>query len=330
MIIATLGKITAITDIEKADRLKLAVVDCGKSGVWRGVVPLNEFSPEDLCEVYLPDAIVPPTERFSFMEKRHYRVSQTRFRGARSECLIVAPTPEVLSFTNGRIGTDISSVVGATKYNKPMPTGFGDAAGSFPWFIPKTDEPNIQSAQHLLDALQGQPYYASVKIDGTSGTAYAHSGHIGCCSRNWELKDAPNSMTWNVCRETGIINFLKKAMTPVALQFEVYGPGVQGNPTGVPRITCAIFNAYKIDERRYLDHDQLRSLCAAHVLPMVHSVEFGSSFDHDYESLQEICSRLKYRKSKTPIEGIVVRSRKEQLVDGDRLSFKVINLKYAK
>ena len=39
-------------------------------------------------------------------------------------------------------------------------------------------------------------------------------------------------------------------------------------------------------------------------------------------------SHLIYNDSKTPVEGIVVRSTKEQLVDGDRLSFKVINLKY--
>jgi len=327
MIVATLGKIIEVTDIEKADRLKLAVVDCGKSGVWRGVVPLTDFATGDLCEVYLPDAILPPTDRFSFMEKHHYRVSQARFRGARSECLIVKPTPEVLSFTD-TIGTDIASVVGATKYDKPIPTTFGDAAGNFPSFIPKTDELNIQSAQHLVEALWGQRYCITEKIDGTSGTAYVNDSHIGCCSRNWELKDTPSSMVWNVCREVGIIDFLKASAAPIALQFEVYGPGVQGNPTNAPRLTCAIFNAYLIDERRYLDHGQLRLLCYAYELPMVHLVASGSSFDHDYESLQEICSPLKYKGSKTPIEGIVIRPRKEQLVDGDRLSFKVINLKY--
>ena len=265
MIIATTGRITEIADIKKADRLKLAVVDCGKSGVWHGVIPIDGFASGDLCEVYLPDAIVAPTERFEFMKKRNYRVSQARFRGARSECLIVKPTPEVLSFTS-ETGTDISSIVGATKYDKPIPTTFGDAAGNFPSFIPKTDELNIQSAQHLVDSLQGQPGYCSVKLDGTSGTAYTNQGHTGCCSRNWELKDTQNSMIWNVCREVGIIDFLDRCKghrENIALQFEVYGPGVQGNPTGVPRVTCSIFNAYMIDARRYMDYEQLKFLCFA-------------------------------------------------------------------
>ena len=328
MIIATIGKITEITDIAKADRLKLGVVDCGALGVWRGVIPIDTFAAEDLCEVYLPDAIVPPTDRFAFMEKHHCRVSQARFRGARSECLIMKPTPEALSFAEGKIGTDIADIVGAIKYNKPIPAGFGDALGAFPSFIPKTDELNIQSAQHLVNALQGQPYYASVKIDGTSGTAYTHSSHIGCCSRNWELKNTPNSMVWNVYREVGIIDFLKAFTTPIALQFEVYGPGVQGNPTGAPRLTCAIFNAYLIDERRYMNYDDLIDICVVYDLPTVEPVELGKSFSHDYNSLQEICSHLKYQDNNKPVEGIVVRSRAEQLIDGDRLSFKVINLKY--
>lgn len=235
----------------------------------------------------------------------------------------------MLSFTN-EVGTDISTIVGATKYDKPIPTTFGDAAGSFPSFIPKTDELNIQSAQHLVDALRGQPYYASVKIDGTSGTAYAHKGHVGCCSRNWELKDTPGSMIWNVCREVGIIDFLKGYPENIALQFEVHGPNVQGNPTGIPRVTCAIFNAYMINERRYMDHSDMMDLYIVHNLPLVRLVEFGKSFSHDYDSLQEICSHLKYTDSSKPVEGIVVRSAQEQLVDGDRLSFKVINLKYAR
>ena len=62
-------------------------------------------------------------------------------------------------------------------------------------------------------------------------------------------------------------------------------------------------------------------------LPMVELVEVGASFDlQDDEALRRYAERT-YTNGATA-EGVVIRPMKETQVNGERLSFKVINLLY--
>lgn len=320
MIVATIGRIVELSPIEDANRLELATVVCGKAGKWTGVVPINQHTIGDLVEVYLPDAIVPQEPRFAFMEKRNWHVSPVRFRGASSECLIVQRT------VDADIGADITSLVGASKYEKPIPTNFGDAYGAFPSFVPKTDEPHIQRAPHLAEALHGNPYYITAKVDGTSGTCYRHGDHIGCCSRNWELKESDDSMIWRVARQFNIISALENA-DDIAFQFEVYGPGIQSNPTGIDNIRLGVFNVFDIKNHTYFGGNVALHICCLEDIPFVRTVDAGQSYAYTQYLLQDMCDKVTYPNG-SPIEGLVVRSLKEREIDGDRLSFKYINLNY--
>ena len=84
-----------------------------------------------------------------------------------------------------------------------MPANIGgDIRGRFPAFIPKTDEPNFQSVPEMVAALVGQPFYATVKADGSSGTVYwDDDGVVRACSRNFELKDRPDTAVWQLVRK---------------------------------------------------------------------------------------------------------------------------------
>ena len=112
-----------------------------------------------------------------------------------------------------------------------------------------------------------------------------------------------------------------------AIQFELYGEGIQKNPLGISGIDMRIFNLYNIEEHKYEDAKELKDFCKYYALPMVEVVlwdQYLKSIEDDY--LQKLAEG-KYQNGKDR-EGIVIRAMKEQVVDGDRASMKVINLNY--
>ena len=222
-------------------------------------------------------------------------------------------------------GADITELAGVTKYEKPMPANIGgDIRGNFPPFIPKTDEPNFQSVPAMIEALVGQPFYATVKADGSSGTIFwDDDGVVRACSRNFELKDGPTTAVWQLVRKYD----LARHRLPIALQFEIVGPGIQKNALGLKEVDLRLFNVWRIDQRRYLDFDDMLAVAQSLGLPMVELVEIGDSFGlKDDEALRQYAERT-YTNGATA-EGVVIRPMKETRVNGERLSFKVINLLY--
>ena len=123
--LAVIGKIVMIEAIPGADRIKAATVVCGDAGRWVGVVGLGHHIGE-LVTVFLQDAILPIDARWSFMEKHHWRVRMSRFRGCPSECVIISGAPDL------PIGTDLTEALGVTKHHKPLPESMsGEAIGHF-------------------------------------------------------------------------------------------------------------------------------------------------------------------------------------------------------
>lgn len=320
--LAYIGQVIAIYPIAGADRIESLEVACGKGGHWRGTAQKAQFAVGDLCEVYLQDALLPQTERFAFLEPRGWRVRMMRLKGVPSECLIMPRT----ELTNGlEAGADITELAGVTKYEKLLPAQLaGDIRGRFPAFIPKTDEPNFQAAPAMVEALQGKPFYATVKADGSSGTVFwDEDGVVRACSRNYELKDGPDTAVWQLVRKYD----LARQHLPVALQFEIVGPGIQKNPMGLKEVDLRLFNIWQIDQRRYLDFDEMLALARTLELPTVELVEIGDSFNlKDDEALRQYAART-YANGATA-EGVVIRPLQETEVNGERLSFKVINLLY--
>lgn len=310
--LAYAGQIAQIRPIEGADRVVSAVVICGHGGKWNTVVPKDCYEGQ-LMTVFLPDAIVPNRPELEFMEKNHWRVSMRRFKGAPSEALAVP------DFINGHsIGDDMTEELGVTKFEKPIPANLaGDIYGPFPSFIPKTDEPRYQSVPEMVQALIGVPVVITLKMDGSSVTAYRYNGHFGVCSRNWELKDTPHSAQWQLVKRYGIDESLGEGH---AIQFEICGPGIQKNPAGLKENTGYVFNAYSIVDAEYRDFIAVR-------MPTVPYIATALFREGDEKALQEIADEVKYIGDR-PAEGIVVRPLREMQVNGERLSFKVINLNY--
>ena len=311
------GKIIDIQPIPGADFIVSATVICGEGGKWKGIVRKVDYNQDDLCIVFLPDAVIPESEGMAFMISSNWRVKMRRFKGAPSE-VVILPYPEHLPEIP--IGTDVTFEYKVTKYHKPVPKHLqGIMKGNFPSFIPKTDELNYQRYSNLVDDLVGKPYYITEKVDGSSTTAYRYKGQFGVCSRNLELERNENNGYWQIAIRYKLEENLPEGY---AIQWETCGPGIQSNPMGWHEIQGLMFSAYKIDESRYLEYIELLDLSNFLNFPMVMILK-----DHNYFSSEgiELLGEGMYDNGK-PREGVVVRSKKN--FDGKPISFKVINLEF--
>lgn len=312
------GKIIAIDAIPNADQIVSATVVCGHGGKWKGVVRKAELGLGDLCEVYLPDALIPEDDiRMQFMKSSHWRVKMRRFRGAPSEVVIM---PFGITLGQLWVGYDLTELRKVTKYHKPVPAHLqGVAKGSFPAFIPKTDELNYQCYGDLVEKLCGMKFYITEKADGSSTTAYRYKGEFGLCNRNLELERNKNNGYWKVATKYRVEEKLPEG---VALQWETIGPGIQSNPHGLSDIDGLAFSAYNIEEQRYFTYRELKKLCANIGFPMCRVIEEGDLFSS--EGI-ELLGEGTYANGKQR-EGVVVRS--QENVGSAPISFKVINLEY--
>ena len=314
--IAVIGEIVEIRTIDGADRIMQAFVDCAAAGRWSGVVGKDVEIGEKVT-VFLQDALLPPSERWAFMEKHKWRVRMARFKGVPSECLIVNGAPDT------PLGTDVAQALGVTKYEKPIPQGMqGDFVGAFPSNIPKTDEPNFQSVPDMVALMRTRPWYASEKADGTSCTVWNDEAGLHVCSRNWELREFTTSggqnVYWAAARKYG----LNRLPHGLALQFEVVGLGVQGNPMGLSDLQARAFSLYDTASHAYWPYSNLQQECAILSIPLAKVIGTDETLT-DWQTSDGLrkLAEIKYSNGKDG-EGIVIRA-----LDSS-WSFKVINLNY--
>lgn len=317
MKLAVIGTVTAVHSIEGADRIQQAIVSCGDEGVWSGVVA-KDMAVGAVVVVFLQDALLPPNERWEFMSKHKWRVRMARFKGVPSECVIVPAIGAELFAVDG---ADATEPLGVTKYEKTVPGSVGgDARGNFPDFIPKTDEPNFQRVRDLERQMDGSDWVVTLKYDGTSCTVWHDDEGMHVCSRNLELKEFTETGAGNVYWQAARKYRLDEIGHGFAVQFEVYGPGIQGNPMGATEIKIAVFTAYDIQRQRRAHFGVLAALCDAADLPMATVVAAGSGVV-SAENLRFMADSARYENGKQA-EGIVVRD------INSTWSFKVISLDY--
>lgn len=315
MKLAVVGKVIETASIEGADRIKQALVVCGDAGKWSGVVGLD-IEVGQFVTVFLQDALLPPNDRWAFMERHKWRVRMARFKGVPSECVILAGVPD-----GAKPGDDQTESLGITKYEKPIPAAMqGDAIGAFPSFIPKTDEPNFQTVPEMV-AMMAQGWYATEKADGTSCTVWRDGAGLHVCSRNWELREFDASgntnLYWIAARKYELETRLS---LHVALQFEVVGPGIQGNPLGLKEVEGRLFTVRCADDGwQKLSMSEVEYMADRTKMPLARFVTMGNEIKTDDEL--RAMADIKYPNGK-PAEGIVIRG-----LDSS-WSFKVLNLAY--
>ena len=325
MKLASIQTILDVRPIPGADRIEAATV-LG----YQTVVKKGEFHPGDLCVWHEPDTVVADRPEYEFLRKQNFRLKVSRFRGQVSQGLAL---PLALLGVSGPVepGQDLTERIGIVKYEKPVPPNLsGLVKGGFPSFMVKTDEPNLRSYPEAVAEFAGRRCVITQKVDGTSGTFYRRKGLFGVCSRNLELLEEPTSTFWRVARQFKLEEALATLDGDFALQGEVHGQGIQGNPVGVRGVGFAAFNLFDISTHRYLGYTALRDFCQARGVPMVRAIWEGD-FHFTLEELVALANQQEYVPG-SPAEGLVIRPLEETLsptLPSGRLSAKVLSETYA-
>jgi RNA ligase (TIGR02306 family) len=255
--LASIQLVAEIRPIEGADAIEVARINN-----WDVVVKKGEYKVGDFCIYCEIDSFLPIKEEFEFLRKSSYkkmagqegfRLKTIRLRGQLSQGLLlpihVLPLGEVVSE-----GMDVTEMLGIVKYEPPIPAELaGKVRGNFPSFLHKTDEERVQNLTKFYDNWieQELDFYVTEKLDGSSATFYINNGEFGVCSRNLDLAETEENTFWKVARELKIEEKLRASARNLAIQGELIGEGIQGNPYGIKGQTVKFFNVFDIDSQTY-------------------------------------------------------------------------------
>jgi len=327
--LASVVKIVDIQPIPGADAIVVATVKG-----WKVVVKVNEYKVGDLAVYYEIDSFLPIRPQFEFLRKSSYkrmassegfRLKTIRLRGQISQGLLT-PIPEGIS--NPREGDDLTEALDIVKYEPPIPAQLaGKIKGTFPSFIPKTDEIRIQNFESEVGfSPVGERAYVTEKLDGTSFTCYFNNGVFGVCGRNWELSETSDNSLWRMANLLQLKEKMTKHGKNIALQGELVGAGINGNLYGLSDHKLYFFTGYDIDKGRRMFFDELEWVLFGLQLQMVPLLEkYGFVIPNESNIVDYM---LKYAEGKSVLnmevdrEGVVVRGLEREF------SFKAISNTY--
>ena len=301
---------------------------------WKVVIKEGQFNIGDRCVFVEIDAVFPPKPEFAEFLKRSNRLKTIRLRGQVSQgvCLPMSILPP----GDYNVGDDVTAILGITKYEPPIPACLaGEVKGAFPSCIPKTDEPRAQVSQDLLNKYQGQKFYCTEKLDGSSTTYYLKDEQFGVCSRNLEMKYTENNTLWKLANYYEIENKLRKLKFNVAIQGECIGEGIQKNVYKLRGQKFYIFNIFHIDEHRYLNLSEIQealltmnhnAVIPLELVPLINVIELP----HSVDELVQLSLGASALNKEALREGLVFRLYEKEIWDADlgRVSFKAINPEY--
>ncbi len=343
--LATIRRIAEIRPIEGADSIECAVVDG-----WTVVVKKGEFEVGDLviyCEI---DSWV-PTELAPFLSKgkepRMFggvfgeRLRTIKLRGQLSQGLILPITHELqvefshtfLNFEGARDlqeGDNVSELLGIQKWEATIPVCLaGIAKSSFPTEVPKTDQERVQNLKRELQDWIDRDLHWEVteKLDGSSCTMYLPlEGDFEVCSRNLSLEKTETNSFWKIAIAQDIELRMRSAgYFGYAIQGELVGEGIQGNPYKLKGQEFFVFDIYCVHEGKYVcsaeRYEMARKLNLQHV-PLV-----GTNYTlNGILSIYNIADALKFAERQsylnidTEAEGVVFKC-----IEDPSISFKAIS-----
>ncbi len=324
--LATIQRIKSLEPIPEADKIEKATV-LG----WQLVVKKGDFKVGDYCVYCEIDSMLPEKPEYEFLRPRKFRIKTVKLRGQISQG-IAFPIHQIKELENVPIseGMDVTELLGIKKYEPPPAVmTSGQVKGSFPGFIPKTDEMRIQSVPDVLTRPEnvGQRCYITEKVDGTSATYYIRDSEFGVCSRNLELLETETNIHWMVARLHDIEGKLRKLHRNIAFQGEILGPKIQGNKYKLPGHQVLIYSIFDIDRFVYLNYEEFVALAREagfETVPIIRDDYILGT--HDVDGLVALSNDKSVLNPDIPREGIVIRPVVEaQDPELGRLSFKVVN-----
>ena len=340
--LATVEEITELRPIEGADSIEVARVRG-----WDVVVRIGEFNVGDRVVFFEIDSFLPLDDsRFTFLAPRGARknpegveghvLKTARLRGVYSQGLVLPlqDFPEIGTWFPGMDATD--SIPGLEKWDPPIPAELaGSAKGAFPSNFKKTDEERIQNMPWLFEQSAytdlSDGWVATEKIDGSSMTVFLIDGEEGVASRNWDIEDTSHNSMWKLARSLDlhqkmrdwypVPEFIDEA--EIALQGEIFGPGIQGNPLQVKEVQFRLFTIQY--DRAELPRGSWPQWALDIAVP-VHDLPYPKDQDEALAQVENLKSLINPDR---PVEGVVWRNtRATTFPNGARASWKAISQRY--
>lgn len=351
-IMAKVVRVDAIHPIEGADKIEVAQV-----GGWKVVVKKDEFKSDCLavyCEIdsFIPHSIAPFLTKPGqfpkvYNEVEGQRLRTIKLRGQISQGLLLPldvvhgdmcddgtlgysceDSALLTYYENDYDGMDVTELLGIQKWEPPAEFRAANAKGSFPYFIPKTDQERIQNLSKELTKwnAEGHVWQVTEKIDGSSMTVFYKDGEVGVCSRNLELKDDGTSTFWETAKVEGLIEKLIALGENIALQGELIGGNIQGNAYKVDKFQFHLYDIFDIDSQEYFKPQDVECMAlnmqVRHV-PIVHPAFSMAEKESSMESLLTFAEGESMVGTKPGREGLVFKSLTEP-----GISFKAVSNKW--
>jgi RNA ligase (TIGR02306 family) len=335
--LASIRKISDLSPIEGADKIELATIDGWKVVVAKDV----NHKVGDLivyCEV---DSFLPIEPEFEFLRKSSYkkmsdgnegfRLKTIKLRGQISQGLILPLKDAYVVFKRNTPnidmdwfeGLDVTEMLNIIKYEPPIPAQLsGMVKGNFPSFLKKTDEERVQNLSKEFESYRNEQFYVTEKLDGSSVTYYVKDEVFGVCSRNLDLLEDENNSMWKFATETGLRDRMVKLGKNIAIQGEIIGEGIQGNPYQRIGQTVKIFNGFDIDKYDYLSLEELLELVKTLEVKTVPILDLDFSLPDTIDELLLMAEGKSVLNLKAEREGLVIRSHDR------KISFKSISNKF--
>jgi RNA ligase (TIGR02306 family) len=296
--LATIRKIDNIFPIPNADAIDLAVL-----GGWQVVVKKGEFQPGSLVVYFEIDSWIPynlapflskgkPPKVYNGVQGE--RLRSIKLRGQLSQGLVLPIEGTVTKIDNAIFeGLDVTDNLGIQKWEAPIhPSLAGQVKGNFPLFIPKTNEERIQNLDRSLEQWiqEDDLWEVTEKLDGSSMTVYFKDDVYGVCSRNYDLDlDQEGNTFITTAAAYGLQDKLEKFGANIAVQGELIGSNIQGNPYKLDNGTYKymVYKIWDIDNKVYLNDQDRIHFCDLHSLDYVPVISDNFKLK-DYPTIGEL------------------------------------------
>ena len=342
--LASIQTISSLTPIEGKQKIVLATIQG-----WQVIVKADELTVGSKCVFYEIDSFLPIKPEYAFLGKNTtflgrpgYRIKTMKMAGVLSQGLAL-PLSHV-GLQDLPVDTDVTDLLEIIKYDREAIEGAsgslkaGQSSGSFPSFIPKTDQTRIQSLMSYFSTHKDTVFEETLKLDGSSLTAYklapkltwwqklfrlTPKPHFGICSRNQELRRPDNLSSSSFWYAADKYN-LSSMPEGFAIQGELVGPNIQSNHEKVSDFEFYCFDVFDIKSQTYLPATERHLFCTRFDIPHVPVVGMTKVLA-DHPSIDELLERVDDRSMNpnTISEGRVYKS-----TTNPAITFKVINNSY--
>jgi RNA ligase (TIGR02306 family) len=327
--LVSIRRIHDLQPIPDADRIELAFVDGWQVVVKKREHHVGEFVVYFEIDSWVPNCLAPFLTKgatpHEFNGVPGERLRTVKLKKQLSQGLILPLLDCNLGNETYYENDDLTEVLNVQLYEKPLPAQLaGVAKGNFPSFLRKTDQERVQNIDLLM--YDNYTWEVTEKLDGSSMTAYIINKEdryiFGVCSRNIDLIETEGNAFWKAVRNDNLEALMQRFGGSFAIQGELIGEGIQGNPYKLVGHKFYVFDIFDIDTQTYLQPTECIAITFTMGLNHVPVLYTHADTPPNKQHALELAEGKSYVTPEVEAEGIVFKSTK------DSESFKAISNKW--